>query len=101
MATGAESGRWAEVVVLVPVVFHRWATASLAACFASRETKRRKTWDGLDGGAVTVTVTADAADGMNFVTIEASQTYSFTLPFVNVLGDITVAGNTRVPLVDE
>jgi Flp pilus assembly protein TadG len=55
----------------------------------------------LDDTNVTITVTPQSADGMNFVFIEASQTYNFTLPFVSYLGGINVAGNTRVPLVEE
>ncbi len=45
MATGAGSGRHAAVVVSVPVVIHRWATASRAACLASSVT----IGDGADG----------------------------------------------------
>ncbi len=41
MATGAGLGRRTAVVVSVPVVIHRWATTSRAACLASSETKRR------------------------------------------------------------
>ena len=50
---------------------------------------------------VTITVTADSADGMEFVTIDAIKPYTFSLPFVSFLGSITVSGNTRVPLVAE
>ena len=55
----------------------------------------------IDDSNVTITVTPQTADGMNFVLIEASQTYNFTLPFISYLGGVDIAGNTRVPLVDE
>jgi Flp pilus assembly protein TadG len=55
----------------------------------------------IDDSSVSITVTPQSADGMNFVFIEASQTYNFTLPFISYLGGVSIAGNTRVPLVDE
>ena len=55
----------------------------------------------MNATGVTVSVTSETVSDVDFLVIQATKTYSFSLPFMDHLADIDLQGHSRVPLTGQ
>ena len=80
----------------------RFAIVNQSSTLAELQTKvTDEINETMNATGVTVSVTSETVSGVNFLVIQASKNYDFSLPFVDHLAAVDIEGHTRVPLTGQ
>ncbi len=80
----------------------RFAIVNQSSTLADLETKvAEEIGETMNTSGVTVAVTSETVSGVDFLVIQASKDYDFSLPFMEYIGTVAIGGHTRVPLTGQ